>query len=72
LKELAERNKGKARGGRREPKKNALMGPGSSDHGRDNPAALSQSDFSLLDSLSYYSLDEERAAACGTGVPCYF
>jgi hypothetical protein len=71
LKNRGYRNPGKARGGRREPKKapsnNALLME-LLDAALGSETLLTESDLELMISVDVPSLDEERALACGVGV----
>jgi RHS repeat-associated protein len=80
LKATGERNKQKARGGKREPKKPSATKMGALGAFLENPgldAAVRATEFAnaLAFALEVYlatSLDDERTAVCGTGVPCFF
>jgi RHS repeat-associated protein len=75
LKNRGHRNQGKARGGRREPKKggNNSFIIGAYDSGSDSQLFNLFTAWELEQLIrADMSLDEERAAACGVGVSCPF
>jgi hypothetical protein len=78
LKNAGARNKGKARGGKREPKKpkqNALeVDVSGISEDRDQPVwEFTASDLEALSLVhSIANLDAERAQICGVGVTCFF